>query len=267
MADPRPPHADPDLTVHVDGARAVAHPTRHGWEVDIAVASGRLDVPVTTRLLRDVADEVGAAGGGTVRWRVPVATPEHVRAADAAGFDGRRRLVQLRRPLPAPDPEPPLATRAFVPGRDDAEWLRVNNAAFSWHPEQSDWTEAVLHRTLTEPWVDLEGILLHPSEPGGGAGGPIDGFCWTKVHRELDPEIGEIFVIAVDPASTGRGLGRRLVLAGLAHLAAQGLGEAMLYTEADNAAAMALYDALEFRLHHEVRVFTRVVDTAAVRPR
>ncbi|QGG95514.1 mycothiol synthase [Actinomarinicola tropica] len=245
-----------EVQAEVDGAQGRAWRERHGWELELAAGRGRLDVPVARELLAALVDGIRGAGGGVARWRVPTATTEHARAASDAGFDGRRRLVRLDRPLPAPPPEPALATRPFVPGADDDEWLRVNRAAFHWHPEQGIWTHEELRARIAEPWFDPEGFLLHPDGPPGS---PVHGFCWTKVHDDVDPAVGEIFVIAVDPERAGSGLGRRLVLAGLAHLAGAGLGHAMLYTERDNAPAMALYESLGFSLHHEVQVFTRDV--------
>lgn len=248
-----PPTDRPVLVADRDGARGVATPSRDGWEVELSAGTGRLDVPTATSLLRRLTDEAAAAGVGVLRWRVPEATAEHRTIADAAGFDGRRALVQMRRPLPAPAP-PELSTRAFVPGADDDEWLRVNNAAFAWHPEQGGWAAPQLAVRLAEPWVDLDGFLLHPDGPPGTR---IDGFCWTKVHDELDPTVGEIFIIAIDPDHTGRGLGRALVLRGLDWLHRHGCSVGMLYTEADNVPAMGLYRSLGFDVHHEVRVFTR----------
>lgn len=245
-----------EIRVEHDGAAGRAWRERHGWEVDLSAGRGRLDVATATHLLRSLVDAIDARGGGVARWRVPTPTAEHRRVAADAGFDGRRRLVQLRRDLPAPPPDPDLATRPFVPGVDDEEWLRVNAAAFAWHPEQGVWTHDDLRARVAEAWFDADGFLLHPA---GSPGGAIHGFCWTKVHHDVDPRLGEIFVIAVDPMHTGSGLGRRLVLAGLAHLAGAGLERAMLFTERDNAPAMALYDSLGFVPHHEVQVFTRQV--------
>ena len=59
-------------------------------------------------------------------------------------------------------------------------------------------------------------------------------------------------MVGVDPAEQGRGLGRVVTLAGLHHLAARLSGHAdpmvLLYTEADNAAAVRTYQQLGFEV-------------------
>ncbi len=191
------------------------------------------------------------------------AFPEAV--ADAAGLVRRRDLLQLRRPLPVPADHPvrpraaSVATRAFDPdprGSDRAAWIRANNRSFAAHPDQGRETEATLSARLGEPWFDAEGLLVvdDPDRPG-----ELAGSCWTKVHPATDhePALGEIYVIGVDPTQQGSGLGAALVLAGLDHLAATGLATAVLFVDADNDPALALYDRLGFSRHGRRRVYTR----------
>jgi mycothiol synthase len=186
--------------------------------------------------------------------------PEDV--ADQAGLPHRRDLLQLRRPLPveADHPArrraPALEVRPFRSGADDAAWLEVNNAAFAHHPDQGRETPATLASRTAEGWFDPAGFLVadDPDRPGH-----LIGFCWTKVHPPTDdaPELGEIYVIGVDPAHHGRGLGVSLVLAGLDHLAGRGVATAMLFVDADNDPARRLYVGLGFEIASRRRVYTR----------
>lgn len=163
------------------------------------------------------------------------------------GFTADRELLRMRRSLREPfaDPQFPdgVALRAFRPGVDEAELLRVNNAAFSWHPEQGGWTLDDVAVREAEPWFDAAGLLLavDAAEPAH-----VLGFHWTKVHPDGPDPVGEVYVLAVDPAARGRGLGPALTLAGLARLRDHGLDAVMLYVEADNVAAVRVYRDLGF---------------------
>lgn len=203
------------------------------------------------------ADGLIAASGATALLVEMEPIDETLDATlQAIGFDCTRELLQLRRTLPVGDEggEITIETRPFRVGDDEVAWLEVNNRAFDWHPEQGGWTLADVVMREAEPWFDPDGFLLHEAD------GALQGFCWTKIHppTDHDPALGEIYVIAADPAVHGRGLGRQLTLAGLAWLANAGIDTGMLYVESDNDAARHLYeDVLGFHTHLAHRWYER----------
>lgn len=184
--------------------------------------------------------------------------------AHALGLVPVRELLQMRRPLADLPPLPDIpGVRTYAGPADDAELLRVNNAAFSWHPEQGGWTEAEIAERRAEPWFDPEGLFLAFEHDR------LLGFHWTKIHSATrgeihsatrgethsatrgeshGPALGEVYVVGVDPDAQGRGLGAVLTLLGLHHLAHR-LGpdaDVTLYVEGDNTAAVKTYRRLGF---------------------
>ncbi|WP_405167449.1 mycothiol synthase [Nocardia sp. NBC_01499] len=198
-----------------------------------------------------VSAALAEGGPGTRIWahgNLPAAKA----VAGRLGLATARELWQMRRPLATPE-LPEIAARGRVTIRtyagpsDDAELLRVNNAAFDWHPEQGGWTERDLKARRAEPWFDPKGLFLatDTAEPSR-----VLGFHWTKVHYDENPAVGEVYVVGIDPAAQGRGLGRLLTLVGLHYLRDRDLGEVLLYTEADNTAAVHTYTRLGFAPAH-----------------
>jgi mycothiol synthase len=179
-------------------------------------------------------------------------TLEPARAtASALGLEPVRELVQMRRSLhdlnDAAKPSVPdgVRIRTYAGTADDAELLRVNNAAFATHPEQGGWTAADLDERRSESWFDPEGLFLAFDEQTDA----LRGFHWTKVHSD-QTGLGEVYVVGVDLAAQGSGLGGLLTAVGVAHLARRLGGTTeptvMLYVESDNTAALKTYHRLGF---------------------
>jgi mycothiol synthase len=231
-------HLDPTDVVAGPAAELVVHPAFRGR------GFGRLLVEAADQLTSD----------GRLRLWAHGDHPAARRLAEAMGFRVVRRLEQLRRSLYSPLPGRHLPDgvrlRAFRPGEDDAAWLRLNARAFAGHPEQGNWTQKDLDARMQESWFAPEGFLI--AEEDSPDGPRMVAFHWTKIHGG-DSEhthghepIGEVYVVGVDPDHQGRGLGRSITLAGLRWLRARGLPQAMLYVEADNGPALAVYRSIGF---------------------
>jgi len=179
-------------------------------------------------------------------------TLESARAtASALGLVPVRELIQMRRSLhgitesAVPDG---VRIRTYAGTGDDAELLRVNNAAFAAHPEQGGWTATDLAERRAERWFDPAGLFLAFDAQTGA----LLGFHWTKVHLD-QPGLGEVYIVGVDPSAQGGGLGALLTSVGVGFLARR-LAEAdqptvMLYVESDNTAALRTYRRLGFNQH------------------
>ena len=182
-----------------------------------------------------------AARGHELRLWAHGDLPAAAALAAAAGFERFRALWQMRRSLGKPLDRPLLPAgrtlRTFVPGQDEDEWLGLNGRAFAKHPEQGGWSRHDLELREREPWFDPAGFFIVERD------GRMTGFHWTKVHN---PNLGEVYVVGVDPAEQGSGLGRALTLAGLRHLRDLGIAQAMLYVDEDNVPAIRMYEALGF---------------------
>ena len=216
-----------------------------GWVTRWDAGPARPADPVAH--LRAARAEAAARGGGDFVLWVEQVDDSLDTSARAEGLEPWRDLLQMRCSLPAAHTDVP--TRAFRPSDAEA-FLAVNNRAFAWHPEQGGMTLDDLAAKQAEPWFDPDGFRIHERD------GRLAAFCWTKIHPALgDPALGEIYVIAVDPAFHGQGLGKALTLAGLAWLSAHGMAHGMLYVEHDNVAAVRTYERIGFHVHHVDRAY------------
>jgi mycothiol synthase len=175
----------------------------------------------------------------TVDWWIrhhPVTEGEIVRRLQVHSIDLTPTAVSL--------PEGSLV-RTFESGADEEAWLTQNNAAFTDHPEQGAWRMADLHSRIAEPWFDPSGFLLLEFD------GKLAAACWTKVHELYRERLGEIYVLSVAPDFQGRGLGKTMLLLGLTTLRNKGVKRAILFVDAANHPAIALYESVGFRMERE----------------
>ena len=237
--------SDPSSGQDLAGFAAVVEEPDGTGVVEIAVHPSYRNQGVADRLVGALQDRRGFTG--LKAW----SHGNHEAAADLAaryGYVPVRELWKMRMTTAAADlPDVVLpdgvTIRTFVPGQDEDAWLAANRAAFAHHPEQGSLTRADLDARMAESWFDPAGFLL--AVDGDGR---LLGYHWTKVHPQhgAHPAIGEIYVVGITPEAQGSGLGKALTVAGIKHLQALGLHAVMLYVDADNAPAVALYRRLGF---------------------
>lgn len=236
-----------------------------GLTAEMVVAPASRRRGIGTALLRELggvevwahgnlpgAQALAAADGRRVTRRLLVMAIEGPALAAAAEYEGHDAVT-------AAD----LRVSAERFGRLTVEqaWLKANNEAFSWHPEQGGWDLARLRRATEAEWFSEEDVLfLWPDGPAlAGADGdgvpPLAGFHWTKWHAESTPAFGEVYVVGLASDFRGRGLGDPLLRVGLSHMVRKGADRVILYVEADNEPAVRAYGKLGFTVAEEHAVY------------
>ncbi|MFW6597590.1 mycothiol synthase [Propionibacteriaceae bacterium Y2011] len=225
------------VVAHTADGELIAYATVHGTTAQLAVDPAHRRRGLGSRLVAAV---------GPAHWWAFGNLPGAQGLAARLGYVITRELLVLERPVtglgdPRPIPDT-VAIRAFEAGRDEEAWLAVNARSFADHPEQGRTTAADLAARMAEPWFDPAGFLLavDPAEPDR-----VLGFHWTKIDPAA-PEVGEVYVLGVDPEAAGGGLGGVLLDAGLGHLVGRGVTTIELYVEGDNTRALRLYERAGF---------------------
>jgi len=152
-------------------------------------------------------------------------------------------------PVPGPSTGSPstgsgnegVVVEAFRPGVDDEAWVELNARVFADHPEQGSITIDDLHARMAEPWFDAGDFLVARHDDR------LIAYNWLKIEGPDEP--GEIYVVGVDSAHAGRGLGRTLMQHAFDRLRERGITTAALYVDADNVGAVHLYRSLGFTDH------------------
>jgi len=222
------------------------------WNIEIVLHPEAAHVGESNRLLLEEALSVARREGATEIRYWDIQHQNDDPAVLALGFSLERDLLQMRVPLPLQVERRPVAEglslRPFRPGSDEETWLGVNNRAFASHPEQGHWDMAELLAREKAAWFDADGFIICEDA------GRLAASCWTKLHTDTVPALGEIYVISVNPEFQGRGLGRLLTVAGLDWLAER-VAHGMLYVDASNEAAVGLYRSLGFTVDHVDRCY------------
>lgn len=215
---------------------------------DVATARDeRRGGSVLAVLLEGVA--VLASGHGADRLQVWIrhAASSDLDRAAGVGYGIERRLGVLARRLDdvsatAPQPPSGITIRGYRPDEDDEAVVAVLAEAYAGTAD-AGWTLERFRERRAYDWFRAADLLV--AEAGDG---DLRGIHWLK---RRGAGVGEVYNLAIAPAAQGTGLGAALLTAGLAHLAAAGLDEVLLWVDLANDPAVRLYTSQGFRTRWE----------------
>jgi mycothiol synthase len=174
------------------------------------------------------------------------------------GFSLVRRFLELRLDIgrvAGLGIHPAMEFCYLQPGEED-KLTEVQNRAFAgtWGYNPNT-VEKIAFRinSSTCSWQDI--ILIYE-------GNKAIGCCWTGTSCEEGiPSLGKgrIHMLGVDPGYRGKGIGRELMMAGLARLKRRGLGVAELTVDSENKTARGLYESLGFEVQVNTLWYEKVM--------
>ncbi|MEE9285890.1 MAG: GNAT family N-acetyltransferase [Dehalococcoidia bacterium] len=170
------------------------------------------------------------------------------RLFEAAGFVEARRQLHMRldlEDLVAGDGPTEHVVRHLRDG-EEAVMTDLQNRAFTGSWGFAPNTPEEMAYRLRMRGSRFEDALILEVEGRPAA------YCWTKMEARGNDPGGVIWMIGVDPAMRGLGLGRAMLLASVDYLARQGARSVKLDVYADNAPAVNLYEATGFRRRGEI---------------
>jgi mycothiol synthase len=137
-----------------------------------------------------------------------------------------------------------LGSRCIQPGEED-ELTQLQNRAYagSWGYNPNTVEEIAFH--ISSSTCSRQDIILTYD------GYRAVGYCWTAIICEKgipSAKKGRIHMVGVDPNYRGKGIGRELMMAGLARLRNRGLDVAELTVDSQNKVACALYESIGFKV-------------------
>ncbi|MFC2034764.1 GNAT family N-acetyltransferase [Chloroflexota bacterium] len=95
-------------------------------------------------------------------------------------------------------------------------------------------------------------------------GDKVVGYCWTEIPSVKEyvsvQRKGRVYMIGVDPDYRGMGVGRRVLLAGLAYLKSKGLQVTELTVDSNNKTACTLYQSISFEVWKSNLWYEKVLD-------
>jgi len=177
------------------------------------------------------------------------------------GFEFVRRFLELRLEMtrvPWQDIDQAALGCCHLQCGEEDKLTRIQNRSFAgtWGFNPNTVEEITYRANLSNCFPEDVVLTYH--------GGEVVGYCWTEVtgggEAGGSERKGRIFMIGTDPDYRGRGAGRRVLLAGLAHLKNRGIQITELTVDSENKAACTLYQSIGFEVRTSSLWHEKVID-------
>jgi len=224
-----------------------------------ASSSDRLET-VLGELLKCALKRAKELGARVAHLSIPSAEAAQAEALSNLEFKAVRRFYELGLDVSSVNLEAvdqsDLESRYLKVG-EEALLARIENRCFSgtwgFNPNTAEYIGWELSTRGDCP----DDVILALSE-----GKPI-GYCWTEAECGQDLSTGKkkgrIYMLGVDTDYRNRGLGKKLLWAGLLHLRNKGRELIDITVDSQNIVAVTLYRYLGFQLHGETVWYEKVV--------
>ncbi len=216
---------------------------------------------LATKLLGYALQRARELGTGVAHVNIARDNIAAQKALSRLGFRLVRRFLQLRVNMAEVRwqdiDQTALPCRQLERGEED-KLTRIQNRAFTgtWGYNPNTVAE-ITYRTNLVNCSPGDVILACDGDK------PV-GYCWTRIDCEPEDRSGEgkghIYMLGVEPDYRQKGIGKRVLLAGLSYLKSRGRQVVELTVDSRNRAACALYRSVGFKVRTHSLWYEKVVD-------
>jgi len=176
------------------------------------------------------------------------------------GFKCVRRFLELRLDITDvhwPDTNQAALECCYLQRGEEDKLTQIQNRAFAgtWGYNPNT-VEEISYRTNLSTCSPGDIVLIYE-------GDKVIGYCWTGVACEggaTSERKGQIFMLGVDPDYRGKGIGKRVLLAGLTRLKSKSLQVAELTVDSENKTACTLYKSIGFKVRTSSLWYEKVIN-------
>jgi len=219
--------------------------------LDFAISLSQNPKDLLSALIKPALKRAEQIGAALAHVSVPALDVQPVVVIESLGFKPVRRFCDLQLNISDIDPSAARMDWEYRFFRDtDMQLLSdIQNRCFAgewgYNPNTVDDTAWQLKVRNNCP----EDIVLAFDK------GDVTGYCWTESECGREPTtgvlMGRVYMLGVDVRYRGKGMGRQLLMMGLAHLKKQGRELIEITVDTQNTIAINLYQTLGFHLCRE----------------